>query len=75
MDIPGIYGYDTMFTLRPYAYVLAVGVMVFVHSVVVALYYLLPVDNQGRKYIPGLEDSRLLLCCVPKESIAYGSQK
>jgi hypothetical protein len=74
VDIPGIYGFDKAFTLRPYAYVLAVGVLVFVHSVVVALYYLLPVDALGRKYIPGLANSPLR-CIMSKENIAYMSEK
>lgn len=74
VDIPGIYGFDKAFTLMPYQYVLAAGVLVFVHSVVVALFYLLPVDPQGRKYIPGLVNSPLR-CCMSQENIAHFSER
>ena len=41
------------FKLRQYHFVIAVGVFIFVHAMITSTYYLLPVDEQNEKYVPG----------------------
>lgn len=53
---------------------LASCVLIFVHSLVTILYYLLPVDSLNRKYIPGMEDS-ILTRIVRKEQIVNASNR
>ena len=53
---------------------LASCVLIFVHSLVTILYYLLPVDSLNRKYIPGMEDS-ILTRIVRKDQIIDASNR
>lgn len=53
---------------------LASCVLIFLHSVITILYYLLPVDSLNRKYIPGMEDS-ILTRLVRKEQLVNASNK
>jgi hypothetical protein len=46
------------FSTVPYTAVFAVGVTVCVYSVALCLYYLLPVNENNQKYIPGMLPSR-----------------
>jgi hypothetical protein len=46
--------FSGFFDFWPYQLVLALGVILYVYSSLVAIYYLLPVDEQRRKTIPGL---------------------
>jgi hypothetical protein len=62
------------FSYVPYHYVLASCVLIFIHSLVTILYYLLPVDSLNRKYIPGMEDS-ILTRLVRKEQIVDVSHR
>jgi hypothetical protein len=39
--------------MRPYEFVIVAGVLIYLHTLVTSLYYLLPVDEQDEKYIPG----------------------
>lgn len=39
--------------MRPYQFVIVCGVLVYLHTLVTSLYYLLPVDDDNQKYIPG----------------------
>lgn len=48
--------------------------MIFVHSLVTILYYLLPLDSLNRKYIPGMENS-VLTRFVRKEQIVDATNR
>jgi hypothetical protein len=39
--------------MRPYQFVIAVDVFILVYAVVATTYHFLPVNAQGKKYIPG----------------------
>ncbi len=41
------------FDMRPYQFVIALGVLVFVYMGLCSIYYLLPKNLHGKKYIPG----------------------
>ena len=41
------------FDMRPYFMVVMVGGIITVHTLSIAVYYLLPVNEEGEKYIPG----------------------
>lgn len=41
------------FDVRAYQFAIAAGVLIFVHTSVTCLYYLIPADNENRKYCPG----------------------
>lgn len=43
------------FNMQPYRLIISVSVILYCHSFIVALYYLLPVDASQRKIIPGLK--------------------
>ena len=62
------------FSYVPYHYVLAACVLIFIHSLVTILYYLLPVDSLNRKFIPGMEES-ILTRLVRKEQIVDVSNR
>lgn len=52
------------FTMVPYAYVLALAVIIAAHSALCMGYYMLPLDDQGRKCIKGKCASiELCACC------------
>jgi len=48
------YNVQGSFNMRPYQLVIAVGVLVYIHCLLTAMYYLLPVNREGVKYVPGL---------------------
>lgn len=39
--------------MRPFEFVIVVGVLIYLHTLVTSIYYLLPVDDDNQKYIPG----------------------
>lgn len=39
--------------MRPYQVVIAVGVIVYLYSLLLSFYYLLPVNERNNKFIPG----------------------
>jgi hypothetical protein len=41
------------FNMRPYQLVITSGVLIYLHTLVTSIYYLLPVDDANQKYIPG----------------------
>jgi hypothetical protein len=45
--------FNGYFETRPFAMVIAVGALVTAHTLAIAVYYVLPVDAEGKKYIPG----------------------
>jgi hypothetical protein len=45
--------YRGHFETRPFVLVIAVGALVTAHTLAIAVYYVLPVDAEGKKYIPG----------------------
>lgn len=50
------------FNMRPFQLVLVCGVLINLYTFLLALYYLLPVDKNRRKYLPGCK--RHLQSCV-----------
>jgi hypothetical protein len=42
------------FNMRPYQFVVGAGVLIYIHTLVTSMYYLLPVDENNQKYVPGL---------------------
>ena len=42
------------FNMRPYQFVIGAGVLIYIHTMVTSMYYLLPVDDDNQKYIPGI---------------------
>ena len=53
--------------MRPYQFVIGMGVLIYIHTLITSMYYLLPVDDDNQKYIPGT-----LTCCF--ESIKYANK-
>lgn len=49
------------FNMRPYQFVIGAGVLIYIHTLITSMYYLLPVDDNNEKYIPGLRDFVSLL--------------
>jgi hypothetical protein len=43
------------FDMRPYQAVMGIAILVFIHSVVFTAYYILPVDENENKYVPGMQ--------------------
>lgn len=41
------------FNMRPYQFVIGAGVLIYIHTMITSMYYLLPVDNDNQKYLPG----------------------
>ena len=41
------------FDMSPYQLLVVAGVLIYIHTLVTSLYYLLPVDDENQKYIPG----------------------
>lgn len=39
--------------MRPYQFVIGAGVLIYIHTMITSIYYLLPVDDDNQKYIPG----------------------
>jgi len=50
------------FDMRPFQLVLACGILINLYTLLLALYYLLPVDKNRRKYLPGCK--RRLRRCI-----------
>lgn len=44
------------FDFRPYQLTLAVGVILYCYSLLISIYYILPVNKEKKKFIPGLSD-------------------
>jgi hypothetical protein len=55
------------FDFLPYQYIIGLGVVTFLYSSLFALYYLLPVDENSRKYVPGLT----LLSSLPSSPLPF----
>jgi hypothetical protein len=53
--------YSGSFNFRPYQVIIALGVINFVHSISYMVYYVLPLNEQQQKYVPGkcLDDWKL----------------
>eukprot|EP01032_Pedospumella_encystans_P014832 gene14832-17010_t len=49
------------FNMRPYQFVIGAGVLIYIHTLITSMYYLLPVDDNNEKYVPGLRDLVSLL--------------
>lgn len=47
--------------MRPYQFVIGAGVLIYIHTLITSMYYLLPVDDNNEKYVPGLRDIVSLL--------------
>ena len=47
--------------MRPYQFVIGAGVLIYIHTLITSMYYLLPVDDNNEKYVPGLRDLVSLL--------------
>ena len=54
---------EGQFEFDTYHFVLTMGVISFAYSMVFCAYYLLPVDNQERKYFPGTRFTRPVVLC------------
>jgi hypothetical protein len=60
-DCPFFYGWNYgYFTMKPYLAAIVVCVLVHLYSIFSCLYYLLPVDNERHKYLPGLHILHLI---------------
>ena len=57
-----IYGHSVSgyFDFQPFQAVIAIGTLVFVHSTLFSIYYILPLDSNNNKFIPG----RILSLCL-----------
>lgn len=42
------------FNMRPYQLVVGAGVLIYIHTLITSMYYLLPVDDNNQKYVPGV---------------------
>jgi len=47
------------FNMRPYQFVIGMGVLIYIHTLITSMYYLLPVDDDNQKYIPGMQSNIL----------------
>ena len=56
------YDFEGHFNMRPYQFVIVVGVLIFIHTLITSMYYLLPVNEENEKYIPGLRN--FVECCA-----------
>ena len=65
------------FDMSPYQLLVVAGVLIYIHTLVTSLYYLLPVDDENQKYIPGklftLCALLLVYCIVCSACITYYS--
>lgn len=50
------------FDFRQYQAVIAVSVLLYLHSLLFTLYYILPVDDKDNKYVPGKGGNKSLTC-------------
>lgn len=50
------------FSMQPYQLIISVGVISYLYSFLVTLYFMLPVDASKRKFIPGMCAGRWWLC-------------
>lgn len=59
------------FDFRPFQTAIAAAILVYIHSLAFLVYYILPVDSDHHKFIPGLET--FFEKCVCREQIVSGS--
>jgi hypothetical protein len=64
---------DGSFDFRPYQLCIAAAVLVYLHSLIFTLYYILPLDENSHKFIPGLE--ALFASCNRGEQLKYVCQR
>ena len=53
--------FQTQIVMKPYLLLWFVSIFVTVWNCVVCIYYLLPINERGDKYIPGIFDNLVLL--------------
>lgn len=54
------------FDMRPYRFVVAVGILTCMHTLIAAMYYVMPVDENNDKYVPGV---RWVVDCLLNDDV------
>lgn len=57
---------SSYFDMRPYRFVVVVGVMICIHTLIALVYYVMPVDENNDKYVPGV---RWVVDCLLNDDV------
>lgn len=70
---PFQYSFTGEFNFRSYQLVIAVGVLAFLQNIAHLTYYVLPVDSNRQKYLPGIAHYVVVGCYYSREFVCVAT--